>query len=133
VKQLYKLTNKRNAAKQIGTRVRRLERAQAAFHRRKLREKQYGLQSNKPHYETSRDKQSDPSSTNDSDLRYFISPSQNEWFDIYALLKSRSADPAYKVSVSYDLLVDPNLDGYSVGLLAKTAGPSPWSPAWSRL
>jgi len=129
VKQLYKLTNKRNAAQQIGTRVRRLERAQTAFHRRIIWEKRYGLEPNK---QTSRDeRQTD--ATNDSDLRYFISPSQNKWFNIYALLKSRSADPAYKVSVPYDLLGDPNLDCHSLGLLAKTAGPSPWSPAWSRL
>jgi hypothetical protein len=97
VKQLYKLTNKRNAAKQIGTRVRRLERAQTAFHRRKLREKRHGLQSNNPHHEISDKHQSD--AADDSDLRYFISPSQNNWFDIYALLKTHSADPAYKVSV----------------------------------
>ena len=68
-------------------------------------------------------------SAGDSDLRYFISPSQNEWFDIYALLKSRSADPAYKVSVTYYLLGDLKSD--SVGLLAKTPGPSPWSSARS--
>ncbi len=98
MKQLYKLTNKRNAAKQIGTRVRHLERAQAASHRRNLQEKRHGLQSNNPR-ETSEDKhQSD--AADDSDLRYFISPSQNDWFDIYAVLKSRSSDPAYKVSVS---------------------------------
>jgi hypothetical protein len=40
----------------------------------------------------------------DSGLRYFISPLQNEWFDIFALLKSHFADPAYNVSVSYNLL-----------------------------
>ena len=98
VKQLYKLTNKHNAAQQIRTKVCRLEHVQTAFHRQKLQEKRYRLRPNKPQNETSRDDhQSD--ATDDSDLQYFISPSQNEWFDIYALLKSRSADPAYKVSV----------------------------------
>jgi len=130
VKQLYKLTNKRNATKQIGTRVRRLERAQASFQRQKLQKKRHGF----PYHETSKDnRQSD--AADDSDLHYFISPSQNDWFDIYALLKSRSADPAYKVSVvvSHYLLGHPNLGYHSVGLLAKIAGPSPWSPARSRL
>ena len=102
VKQLYKLTNKRNAAKQIGSRVRRLERAQAAFHRRRLREKRYGLQSNK--HCISKELERDDRQNNDSDLRYFISTSQNEWFDIIVFLKSRIADPVYKVSVLYSIL-----------------------------
>jgi hypothetical protein len=65
VKQLYKLTNKRNAAKQIGSRVRRLERAQAAFHRQRLREKQYGLQSNK--HRISKELERDECQNDDSD------------------------------------------------------------------
>ena len=102
VKQLYKLSNKHNAAKQIGSRVRRLERAQAAFHRRRLREKRYGLQSNK--HRISKELERDGCQNDDSDLRYFISTSQNEWFDIFTFLKSRLADPVYKVSVLYLIL-----------------------------
>jgi hypothetical protein len=35
----------------------------------------------------------------DSDLHFFISPSQNQKINIYQLLKTHSSDPAYKVSI----------------------------------
>jgi len=89
VKRLYKLTNKHNPAKQIGKRVRRLEMAQQAIHRRKLREKQHAVHSSS--------KAPKADAADDSDLRYFISPSLNERKDVWGLLKSRSDDPAYKV------------------------------------
>jgi len=94
VKRLYKLTNKHDPAKQIGKQVRRLEMAQQAFHRRKLREKQHVVHS------LSKAPKSSPSESDaadDSDLRYFISPSLNERKDIWGLIKSNSGDPAYKV------------------------------------
>jgi hypothetical protein len=80
---------------QIGKRVRRLEMAQQAQHRRRLREKQHAIPSSKvplaPH------SMAEFNPADDSDLRYFISPSLNEKKDIYGLLKSHSDDPAYKV------------------------------------
>ena len=94
VKRLYKLTNKHNPAKQIGKRVRRLEMAQQAIHRRKLREKQYAVHSLSKAPKTP---PSESDAADDSDLRYFISPSLQERKDVWGLLKSRSDDPAYKV------------------------------------
>jgi hypothetical protein len=93
VKRLYKLTNKRNPAKQIGKRVRRLEMAQQAIHRRKLREKQHTVHSSK----APKPPPPESDAADDSDLRYFISPSLNERKDVWGLLKSCSNDPAYKV------------------------------------
>ena len=91
------MTNKKNAAKQIGKRVRRIEIAKQALHRRKLREKQHVPQS------AAREQPSESTDANttadDSDLHFFISPSQNHKIDIYQLLKTHSSDPAYKVSI----------------------------------
>lgn len=88
------MTNKRDAAKQIGKRVRRMEVAQQALHRRKLRERQHALSSESVNAEMI-----DPA--DDSDLRYFISRSMNHKIDIYQLLKTRKGDPAYKASVKH--------------------------------
>lgn len=89
----YKLTNKRNTAKQIGTLVRRMEMTQHAFHRQRLREKQYA------HLSSSQ--QLSDAVVGDSDLRYFVSPSQtrNVKVDICQLLKTHRDYPAYKVNL----------------------------------
>ena len=91
------MTNKKDAAKQIGKRIQRMEMAEQALHRRKLRERQHALL--RTPSELSDAKTTDAGI--DSDLRYHISPSQNHKIDIYQLLRTRSHDPAYKVSVNF--------------------------------
>jgi hypothetical protein len=92
------VTNKKDAAKQIGKRVRRMEMAEQALHRRKLRKRQHSLLSvSRAPSESTDANMTD--AADDSDLRYFISPSQNHKIDIYQLLRTRNGDPAYKVSV----------------------------------
>ena len=94
------MTNKQNAAKQIGKRVRRIEMAQQALHRRKLREKQHVPRPvARAHPSESMDNTTVNTTADDSDLHYFVSPSQNHKIDIYQLLKTHSGDPAYKVSI----------------------------------
>jgi hypothetical protein len=100
-KRLYKLTNKHNPAKQIGKRVRRLEMAQQAMHRRKLREKQHLPKAHSTSHSTPVSDASESDAVDDSDLRYFVSPSLNEKKDIYGLLKSHSDDPAFKVCIYF--------------------------------
>ena len=95
------MTNKKDATKQIGKRVRRMEMAEQALHRRKLRERQHGLLS----ASRSTDANTTADAADDSDLRYFISPSQNQKIDIYQLLRTRNGDPAYKVSVEVSYIV----------------------------
>ena len=90
------MTNKKDAAKQIGKRVRRMEMAEQALHRRKLRERRHALYRAPSE---SMDANTTDDAADDSDLRYFISPSQNQKIDIYQLLRTRNGDPAYKVSV----------------------------------
>ena len=92
------MTNKKDAAKQIGKRVRRMEVAQQALHRWKLRERQHALSpvSRVPSESVNADM---TDAAGDSDLHYFISPSQNHKIDLYRLLKTRNGDPAYKASV----------------------------------
>jgi hypothetical protein len=91
------VTNKKDAAKQIGKRVRRMEMAEQALYRRKLRKRQHSLLSVSRAPSESTD--ANTTAADDSDLRYFISPSQNHKIDIYQLLRTRNGDPAYKVSV----------------------------------
>jgi len=93
------MTNKKDAAKQIRKRVRQMEVAQQALHRRNLWERQHALSppvSRVPSESVNADM---TDAAGDSDLRYFISPSQNHKIDLYRLLKTRNSDPAYKASV----------------------------------
>jgi len=101
VKRLYKMTNKKNAAKQIRKWVRRIEMAQQALHCRKLREKQHVPRSaaRAQPSESMDANTTDDVTADDSDLHFFISPSQNQKIDIYQLLKTHINDPAYKVSI----------------------------------
>jgi hypothetical protein len=94
------MTNKKDAAKQIGKRVRRMEMAEQAQHRRKLRERRHALLSASRVPSESMDANTTADAADDSDLRYFISPSQNHKIDIYQLLRTRNGDPSYKVSVN---------------------------------
>jgi len=75
--------------------------AQEALHRWRLRQKQHGL-SNSNSLSAVGDTQepggSDSIGTEDSNLHYYILPSQNTKIDLYAMLKSHARDPAYKVS-----------------------------------
>lgn len=73
-----------------------MEMAQHAFHRRQLRQKKYAHMNTIRGHSDAAD-ESD-AVVGDSDLRYFISPSQNDKIDIYQLLKTHQDDPAYKVS-----------------------------------
>jgi hypothetical protein len=93
------MTNKKDATKQIGKRVRRMEMAEQALHRRKLRERRHALLSASRTPSESTDANTTADAADDSDLRYFISASQNQKIDIYQLLRTRNGDPAYKVSV----------------------------------
>ena len=74
-----------------------MEMAQHAFHRRQLREKQYAHLTSSRQFADAADKSD--AAVGDSDLRYFISPSQNDKIDIYQLLKTHKDDSAYKVSL----------------------------------
>ena len=93
------MTNKKDATKQIGKQVRQMEMAEQALYRQKLRERQHALLSASRAPSESMDANTTADATDDSDLRYFISPSQNHKIDIYQLLRTRNSDPAYKVSV----------------------------------
>jgi hypothetical protein len=76
-----------------------MEMAQHAFHRRQLREKQYAHLNPSRQLSDAADKSD--AAVGDPDLRYFISPSQNDKIDIFQLLKTHKDDSAYKVSLYY--------------------------------
>ena len=101
IKHLYKMTNKQNAAKQIRKWVHWIEMAQQALYHRKLWEKQHvPWPVARAHPFESMDGNTTVNTTaDDSDLHYFVSPSQNYKIDIYQLLKTHSGDLAYKVSI----------------------------------
>lgn len=90
VKRLYGRTNKREATKQIGKRIRRLERAQLAFERRRLRSR-----SEAHELEVSVEDVAD--SEQNLDVRYQISNSKNDPLDIYSFVRANRDDPATKV------------------------------------
>ena len=75
--------------------------AQQAMHRRKLREKRHLPKAHLTSHSTPVSDASESDAAEDSDLRYFVSPSLNEKKDIYWLLKSHSDDPAYKVCIYF--------------------------------
>ena len=80
IKRLYGMTNKRSAERQIAKRVRRLERANLALDRkRKTME------------------QEDTSAEGDSDLRYHISASKGNPWDIFSTIRNNRGDPAFYV------------------------------------
>jgi hypothetical protein len=87
VKRLYGLTNKRKAENQIAKRYQRLERARLALHRKLLhgptKQKTTNQEDNQP--------------DGDSELRYYISPSKNQPWDIFGTLRNNRGDPAYHV------------------------------------
>jgi len=87
VKRLYGSTNKRQAAKQIGKRYRRLEHARAALERKQLHNRTQRKAANNV----------DDQAEGDSDLRYHISPSKNHPVDIYGTIHKHKGDPAYHV------------------------------------
>ena len=90
VKQLYGRTNKRNAAMQIGKRIRRLERAQhaAEYQRMKSRSeipdvnRHEGMHMN-------------------LDARYEIPIARNNHINIYNFLRTHRGDPAITVSLPF--------------------------------
>jgi hypothetical protein len=79
------MTNKRNAERQIATRVRRLERANLAFDRKQL------------HNRKQQKEQEDTSAEGDSDLRYYISASKCNPQDIFSTIRNNRGDPAFHV------------------------------------
>ena len=85
VKRLYGTTNKRNAEQQIAKRVRRLERANLTLDRKRhLKRKQEAMEQ-------------DDSAEGDSDLRYHISASKNNPWDIFSTIRNNRGDPAFHV------------------------------------
>ena len=99
------MTNKKGAAKQIGKRVCRMEMAAQALHRRKLWERQHSLLSVSRAPCESMDANTTADAADDSDLRYFISSSQNHKIDICQLLRTRNSDPAYMVSGKFSYIL----------------------------
>lgn len=105
MKRLYGLTNKQNVAKQIGQRVRRLERARNA---REYRLKQLKLGNVSHRIKRRREgpivtddkNQGDVGDEEDKDreYRFNISPSVNCPISLPELMKSNQGDPAFKVS-----------------------------------
>src|SRR5260370_35264901 len=93
------MTNKKDAAKQIGKWVRSMEMAEQALYRRKFQERWHALLSASRAPSESIDTNSTADAADDSDLHYFTLPSQNHKIDIYQLLRTRNGDPVYKVSV----------------------------------
>ncbi len=93
VKHLYGLTNKRNAPKQIAKRYRQMERAYWAMecHQMQVKRQHRHMSDLLP----SKDMSDDP------DLRYYISSSQNNPVPLYQMLHRNGAndDPALKVSL----------------------------------
>jgi hypothetical protein len=67
----------------------------------------------------------------DSDLRYFISPSQNHKIDIYQLLRTRNGDPSYKVSVNM-AHITLLMIGANTGISTETPGSPPRTVTWAR-
>lgn len=88
VKQLYGMTNKRDATKQIGRRVRRLEKAQLAVEQCELRGHSRE-QEDFPEQEDFLDQ--------DLDIRYQVSHSRNDPVDLYSYVKANRDDPAFIV------------------------------------
>ena len=87
VKRLYGSTNKRQAAKQIGKRYRRLEQARLALERKWLHNRTQSKAANNV----------DDQTEGDPDLRYYISSSKNHPLDIYGTVHKHKGDPAYHV------------------------------------
>lgn len=93
VKRLYTRTNKRDATKQIGKHVRRLEQAQVAAEQLKIK--------------TQTDMtQNDDSIEINLDTRYQLSHSRNDPVDIYAYVRTNRGDPALSVSEPLVILRD---------------------------
>jgi hypothetical protein len=84
------MTNKRNAERQIAKRFRRLERASLALDRKRLHKRK--RQTRKAI------EQEDTSAEGDSDLRYHISASKNNYQDIFSTIHNNKGDPAFHVS-----------------------------------
>jgi hypothetical protein len=91
VKRLYGRTNKRDATKQIGKRVRQLEQAHVAAKRLKMKTNM------------------DDSIKVNLDARYQVSNSRNDPIDIYAFVYANRSDPAFSVSVPLVILRDVHL------------------------
>ncbi|RXW12625.1 hypothetical protein EST38_g13228 [Candolleomyces aberdarensis] len=104
VKRLYGTTNKRRIEKQIGTRVRRIERAKLAAQRREQRLRLVQMRQVVHSEGTTsatvtsghREQSAEPDVEEDRDPRYYISPSRNNGFDLSQLLKENRGNPAYK-------------------------------------
>ena len=104
VKRLYGLTNKRNAPKQIAKRYRRMEMAHRAMER-------HQMQAKRQHRHLS-DLLPSEDVSDDPDLRYYISSSQNNPVPLYQMLHRNGAsdDPAFKVSLGGLIFADECLD-----------------------
>lgn len=90
MKQLYGRTNKRNATKQIGNRVQRLERARLAAEQGK---KKRG--SEMPDINT----HEGPGVHMNIDARYALPTSRNRPVNIYNFVRTHRGDPALTVSL----------------------------------
>lgn len=105
MKRLYGTTNKRRIEKQIGTRVRRIERAKLAAQRREQRLRLVQMRQVVHGEGTTsatvtgkhREQSAEPDVEEDRDPRYYISPSRNNGFDLSQLLKENRGNPAYEV------------------------------------
>lgn len=99
VKRLYGLTNKRKPEAQMAKRYQRVQNAEAAWKRYCRQQKpRAGIRCHhKPNAAPSQlDLEVEGS---DLELRYHVSASTNVKIDLRATLKTKSADPAYSVSV----------------------------------
>ena len=86
VKRLYGRTNKRDATKQIGRHVRRLERAQHAAEQNKT---------------NVRDDFNEGMMVPNSDVHHQISKSRNDPLNIYSYVHANQGDPAFTVRCAF--------------------------------
>ena len=88
VKQLYGKTNKRNTSMQIGKRVRRLERAQDAADRQRIK-----TRTEMPDVNI----ESDECMAMNLDARYEVPNLRTDPVDLYSFVREHRGDPAIKV------------------------------------
>ena len=98
VKRLYGRTNKRNATKQIGKRVRRLERAQLAALRQAMKNRSKTQRNNTEEYMMAAEQ--------NLEVRYQISDFKRDPVDICAYVHANQGDPAFRVCITFAFLTN---------------------------
>jgi len=101
VKRLYGRTNKRDATKQIGQRVRRIERARLTADRHRLKTQTKG-----------RGVSVKEDTDQDLDKRYHMSSTRNDPVDLYSFVCENQGDPAFNAFI-------PKLKDHILGRLLK--------------